>query len=79
MEIVPSHIVQLGEALLFRPFQVHSTQPLSSALASGRLKPDTELLVLDLSGTGLALIKLQMAFHHVAQGLSHATPWMVWY
>lgn len=62
---------------LFKPFAVEKTIALKDAMNSKRVKPDTELLLLNHPDTPIALIKLDMAYHHVAQGEIAGEPWLV--
>jgi hypothetical protein len=52
----------------FETFHVESTTPLAGALDAGVVGADTELLVVATAAGNLALLKDQMAFHHIAQG-----------
>jgi hypothetical protein len=67
----------LRDSNTFEPFYVKQTIPLQEALANKMLAPDTELLLLDHPDTPIALIKAQMAYHHVAQGEIAGEPWLV--
>lgn len=62
---------------VFRPFRVSSYQPLSDAITTRLLTPDTPVLVSEISPTPVALITTQMAYHHVAQGEIAGHPWLV--
>ena len=62
---------------LFTPLRVEKTIPLQDALKNKRVKFDTELLLLNHPDTPIALIKLDMAYHHVAQGEIAGEPWLV--
>jgi hypothetical protein len=61
---------------LFRPFHVTGTRPLRQALAGGELSRDTPVLALERAGATLVLLRVQMAYHHVAQGEVGGEPWM---
>ena len=63
----------------FKPFYVKQSHllALQAALASGKVNADTELLLLDHPQEALALVKGQMAYHHVAQGEIAGEPWLV--
>ena len=60
----------------FETFHITSTQPLAEALAAGVVGSETELLIANAGGAQLALIKDQMAFHHIAQGQGPDKDWM---
>ena len=63
---------------IFKPFEVTAYQPLQKAITDGKVKEDTEVLGATLpNGSMIALIKKQMAYHHVAQGNLDNKPWMV--
>jgi hypothetical protein len=61
----------------FQPFHVKSTRPLQEALASGNVRQDTPVLVMEGDTGTLALLTQQMSYHHVAQGEMAGKPWMV--
>lgn len=67
----------LSDAPMFDPFHVSSMQPLREALDDGIVEDETPLLVVTRGGRRLALLTLQMAYHHVAQGSLAGEPWMV--
>ncbi len=52
----------------FETFHVDQIRSLASALEAGVLSQETELLIAETPAGRLALIKDQMAFHHIAQG-----------
>ena len=60
----------------FSPFYVTTTKSLKDVLASQVIKPDTQVLVTETAGGKLALLTEQMAYHHLAQGVSNGRPWM---
>lgn len=53
---------------MFETLHVEQTQTLAVALESGILGEDTEILIAETAAGQLALVKDQMAFHHIAQG-----------
>jgi hypothetical protein len=67
----------LADSTIFVPFQVTGTVPLKQALDDGTLDPDTKLVILERGGNRLALVLVQIAYHHVAQGDLMGEPWMV--
>lgn len=67
----------LKNADMFKPLSVHKTTALQTALEQGRVKADTDLLLLNHPRTPLALVKSEMAYHHVAQGEIDGEPWLV--
>ncbi len=67
----------LNDKGMFDPFRPTTTEPLATALAEGRVSDDTALLVLERGGQHLALLTMQMTYHHVAQGELRGEPWMV--
>lgn len=60
----------------FETFYVDVTQTLQSALDAGLITDDTMLLVTNTASGNLALIRDQMAFHHIAQGTADGKDWM---
>lgn len=68
---------RLSDTNEFEPFYVKQTIPLQQALSNKVLAPETKLLLLDHPDTPIALIKAQMAYHHVAQGEIAGEPWLV--
>ncbi len=60
----------------FETFYVDVTQTLQSALDTGLITDDTMLLVTNTASGNLALIRDQMAFHHIAQGTADGKDWM---
>ncbi len=67
----------LNNQPMFDPFRVEATMPLSRALRERLVEDETPLLVVERGGRTLALLTLQMAYHHVAQGSIAGEPWMV--
>lgn len=67
----------LSDAPMFDPYYVQETESLADALRERVVGPDTPLLVVRRGGATLALLTLQMAYHHVAQGSLAGEPWMV--
>ena len=71
-----------GRALLsnepmFDAFYPTEYKDLASAKRSGRVNDDTALLVLQRGDATLALLTMQMSYHHIAQGDVEGEPWMV--
>ncbi len=62
---------------MFKPLSVQQTTALQTALEQGKVKADTDLLLLNHPATPLALVKSEMAYHHVAQGDMAGEPWLV--
>ena len=60
----------------FETFYVEHTEPLRTALDDERVAEDTVLLVLNTAAGPLALLKDQMAFHHIAEGRAGGKDWM---
>lgn len=60
----------------FETFHVDETQPLEQALDSGTVSEETMLLVTDTAAGYLALMRDQMAYHHIAQGTADGLEWM---
>lgn len=67
----------IPDSLEIEPFYVKDTRPLSEALARGELTENTPILVVEHEAGKLALLTLQLAQHHVAQGEIAGQPWMV--
>lgn len=67
----------LNDAPWFDPFRVLTMESLSEALDEGSVTRETPLLVLERGGFHLALLTMQMTYHHVAQGTLQGEPWMV--
>lgn len=60
----------------FETFYVDETLTLQEALESKLLTPATQLLVTQTTTGNLALVRDQMAFHHIAQGEADGVAWM---
>ena len=60
----------------FETFYVEETEPLQAALDAGKVKADTALLVTETAAGKLALLRDQMAYHHIAQGTVDGKNWM---
>ena len=60
----------------FETFYVDETQTLQSALNARLVTEETTLLVTKTASGNLALIRDQMAFHHIAQGTADGLDWM---
>lgn len=67
----------LNDAPWFDPFRVLTMESLAEALDEGSVTEETPLLVLTRGGFHLALLTMQMTYHHVAQGTLQGEPWMV--
>ena len=61
----------------FKTFHVGETQDLRTALADGKIAEEMMILVTETAAGRLALIKDQMAYHHIAQGTAAGSSWMV--
>jgi hypothetical protein len=61
----------------FAPLVVNKTTPLRTALARRRVKPHTDLLLLNHPHGPIAFVKAEMAYHHVAQGEIAGEPYLV--
>lgn len=80
MAVDPARLKRNGETLLFSPFRVEQTRSLAEVLERGELAEDAELLLATWEGAPpLALLRRQMAFHHVAQGTHDGEPWLVFF
>ena len=62
--------------VFFETYYVQETQLLREALIGGLITEDTDLLVTKTEKGNLALIRDQMAFHHIAQGSVNGKDWM---
>jgi hypothetical protein len=62
---------------VFTPFRVTQYEKMRDALARGVLRPQTPVLVTELTIQPVALLTTQMAYHHVAQGEIAGHPWLV--
>ena len=60
----------------FETFYVEETEPLREALADGRLREGTRMLIIETAGGNLSLVTDQMAFHHLAQGTAEGKHWL---
>ena len=60
----------------FETYYVQESQLLREALIAGLVTEDTDLLVTKTEAGNLALIRDQMAFHHIAQGSVNGKDWM---
>lgn len=67
----------LNDSPMFDPFRVTDMEPLADALSEGKVRNDTPVLSVERGGTQLALLTMQMSYHHVAQGELKGEPWMV--
>ncbi|MCA9655819.1 MAG: hypothetical protein H6712_35390 [Myxococcales bacterium] len=79
MVVDPARLKRNGETLMFTPFRVEGTQPLTQALESGEVAEEADLLISVREGRALALLRSQMAYHHVAQGTVRGEPWLVFF
>jgi hypothetical protein len=79
MPVDPNYIKDSGERFLFKPFNANSYQSLESAFIDGKVAVDTELMVFEVAGQTLTLIKKQMAYHHVAQGRLNGEAWAAFF
>ncbi|MDX2141389.1 MAG: DUF3179 domain-containing (seleno)protein [Chloroflexota bacterium] len=50
---------------------------LEQCVEKGLLKPEESLLVLEVNHKPLALVTVQLVYHHVAQGMMDGQPWLV--
>ena len=60
----------------FETFYVEQTQSLQAVLDSQIVTGDTEIMVTNTATGNLALVRDQMAFHHIAQGTADGLAWM---
>ena len=67
----------LTDEPMFDAFYPTDYERLEDVRSSGRVNDDTALLVLRRGGTSLALLTMQMSYHHIAQGDLAGEPWMV--
>ena len=72
----PDRAILAGEPM-FDPFRPTATRPLAEALEEGLVRDETPLLVMEVGGHRLALLTMQMSYHHVAQGKMAGEPWLV--
>ncbi len=68
---------RLSDKDQFEPFYVKVTRPLREAFASGNVREDTPILVMERDAGVLALLTQQMSYHHLAQGEMAGEPWLV--
>ena len=61
---------------LFETFHVKETEPLSRALASEQVSDKTVVLVIETAAGRVALLRDQMAYHHIAQGAAGGKDWL---
>ena len=61
---------------LFETFHVETTETLSHALASEQVSDETVVLVIETAAGRVALIRDQMAYHHIAQGTAGGKDWL---
>ena len=67
----------IGESPMFDAFYPEQYESLAAVRRSGRINDDTAVLVLRQGETTLALLTMQMSYHHIAQGDMAGEPWMV--
>ena len=60
----------------FETFHVDETQLLQQVLDSETVSDETMLLVTSTADGYLALMRDQMAYHHIAQGIANGLEWM---
>jgi hypothetical protein len=60
----------------FETFHVEETQSLQAVLDSEIVTGETEIMVTNTATGNLALVRDQMAFHHIAQGTADGLSWM---
>jgi len=61
---------------VFETFHVEETRSLQAVLDAKIVSPDMQLMVTHTASGNLALVRDQMAFHHIAQGTADGVPWM---
>lgn len=71
-----------GRALLlqtdmFSPFYVQTTCLLRHVVASGDVRQDAPVLVVERDAATMVLLRRQLTYHHVAQGEMAGEPWMI--
>jgi hypothetical protein len=77
-EIEPAFLSQSDQRIVLPPFYADTAVPLSQALASNQIQPDTPLFVADLGhGRVISLSTRQMGIHPLAQGILQGQPWLV--
>jgi len=62
---------------MFKPLAVGRTTSLRAALAQGRVREASDLLLLNHERGPIAFVKAEMAYHHVAQGEIEGEPYLV--
>ncbi|MBI1294243.1 hypothetical protein GC175_04710 [bacterium] len=72
----PNRAVLKGKDM-FEPLNVQRTISLGEAVAQRRVSGETELLLLNHPRRPIALVKAEMAYHHVAQGEIEGEAWLV--
>ena len=60
----------------FETYYVQNTRFLREALSAELIAEDTAILITKTDAGYLALIRDQMAFHHIAQGTVNSKDWM---
>ena len=61
---------------LFETFHVETTEALSQVLAKEQVSEDTVVLVIQTAAGRVALLRDQMAYHHIAQGVAGGKDWL---
>lgn len=82
MNDLKSEAFELSRAYLrpttyYQPGKIEMLHPLGDAVASGRLGLDVPLLVMEIDGTAIAFVTMQLVYHHVMQGVYDNQPWLV--
>jgi hypothetical protein len=67
----------LQEMAFYPPAHMTTLSSLEQCLEKGLLKPEESLLVLEVNDMPLALVTVQLVYHHVAQGMIGEQPWLV--
>lgn len=67
----------LNDTPFFDAFKVRNLESLAAALRAKKVDAETPVLALVRGGRHLALLTMQMSYHHVAQGELAGEPWMV--
>ncbi|NNF29597.1 MAG: hypothetical protein HKN73_20405 [Gemmatimonadetes bacterium] len=67
----------LSDAPMFEAFYPETYERLEDLRDEGRLTDDAALLVVTRGNEALALLTMQMSYHHIAQGDLEGEPWMV--
>ena len=60
----------------FETFYVENSESMQAALNAGKLSGETMLLITENAAGNLALVRDQMAFHHIVQGTAAGKNWM---